>query len=86
MLLVKVFFGRNAEKHDLKLPIDGGMLQSDDLNGDGKEDILIKYGKQDDKTLANQFRVFIASEHSFLREELWLLSRLACDGCCRGKS
>lgn len=54
-------FGRNAEKHDLKLPVDGGMLQSDDLNGDGKEDILIKYGKQDDKALANQFRVFFAS-------------------------
>ncbi|ACJ27481.1 FG-GAP repeat lipoprotein, putative [Shewanella piezotolerans WP3] len=54
-------FGHNAEKHDLKLPVDGGMLQSDDLNGDGKEDILIKYGKQDDKALANQFRVFFAS-------------------------
>lgn len=53
-------FSRNAEKHDLKLPVDGGMLQSDDLNGDGKEDILIKYGKQDDKALANQFKVFLA--------------------------
>ncbi|MCL1048662.1 VCBS repeat-containing protein [Shewanella abyssi] len=54
-------FSRQAEKHDLKLPVDGNMLQSDDLNGDGKEDIFIKYGKQDDKVLANQFRVLFAS-------------------------
>ncbi|MGS0693848.1 FG-GAP repeat domain-containing protein [Shewanella sp. 0m-4] len=54
-------FSRDAQKHELKLPVEGGMLKTEDLNGDGREDLLIKYGRQDDKKLANQFRVLLAS-------------------------
>ncbi|MGS0680397.1 FG-GAP repeat domain-containing protein [Shewanella sp. 125m-7] len=54
-------FSRDAQKHELKLPVEGSMLKAEDLNGDGREDLLIKYGRQDDKKLANQFRVLLAS-------------------------
>ncbi|MCL1139438.1 FG-GAP repeat domain-containing protein [Shewanella pneumatophori] len=56
----KDLFSRNAQEHELALPVEGGMLMVDDLNDDGREDLLIKYGRQDDKSLANQFRVFFA--------------------------
>ncbi len=45
----------------LSLPQDGEMLSSEDLNGDGKEDLLIKYGRQDPQKLQSQFKVIIAS-------------------------
>ncbi|MCL1146591.1 VCBS repeat-containing protein [Shewanella marinintestina] len=54
-------FSRDAQKHELQLPIEGGMLKTEDLNGDGREDLLIKYGRQDDDDLSNQFRVLLAS-------------------------
>ncbi|ABZ78255.1 putative FG-GAP repeat lipoprotein [Shewanella halifaxensis HAW-EB4] len=57
----KRLFGSDPEKHHLLLPVDGNMLISDDLNGDGREDLLIKYGRQDDKKLSRQFRVLLAS-------------------------
>lgn len=57
----KRLFGSDPQKHNFKLPTDGKMLISDDLNGDGKEDLLIKYGRQDDKKLSRQFRVILAS-------------------------
>lgn len=57
----KRLFGSAPEKHRLKLPVDGKMLISDDLNGDGREDLLIKYGRQDDKKLSRQFIVLLAS-------------------------
>ncbi|WP_299805746.1 VCBS repeat-containing protein [uncultured Shewanella sp.] len=54
-------FSRDAQEHELKLPVEGGMLKAEDLNGDGREDLLIKYGRQDDKKLSRQFRVLLAS-------------------------
>jgi len=53
-------FKRRSEQFNTLLPQEGGMLTSDDLNGDGKDDILIKYGRQDDKTLLSQFKVLIS--------------------------
>ena len=53
-------FSRKAQEHELQLPTDGEMIMVEDLNDDGREDLLIKYGRQDDKSLANQFRVFFA--------------------------
>ena len=54
-------FARKAQEHQLQLPIEGSMLKTEDLNGDGREDILIKYGRQDDADLSNLFKVFLAS-------------------------
>jgi len=55
----KLFEGRSEQISTL-LPQEGNMLSSDDLNGDGKDDILIKYGRQDDEKLLNQFKVLIS--------------------------
>lgn len=47
------------ESLKLTLPIDGDMLSSEDLNLDGKADLLIKYGRQDKAELQSQFLVIM---------------------------
>ncbi|TVP13281.1 FG-GAP repeat domain-containing protein [Shewanella sp. KCT] len=47
------------ESLKLTLPIDGDMLSSEDLNLDGKADLLIKYGRQDKVELQSQFLVIM---------------------------
>ncbi len=53
-------FESRSEQFTTLLPQEGGMLSSDDLNGDGKDDLLIKFGRQDDDKLLNQFKVLIS--------------------------
>ncbi|MCJ8302842.1 VCBS repeat-containing protein [Shewanella sp.] len=53
-------FVNRSEKIRVQLPQDGGMVSSEDLNGDGKDDLLIKYGQQDDESLQSQFKVILA--------------------------
>lgn len=53
-------FTKRSEEINVKLPQDGGMVTSEDLNGDGKDDLLIKYGQQDDKSLQNKFKVILS--------------------------
>ena len=53
-------FVKRSEKIRVQLPQDGGMVTSEDLNGDGKEDLMIKYGQQDDESLQSQFKVILA--------------------------
>lgn len=53
-------FSKHSDKVGVKLPQDGGMVTSEDLNGDGKDDLLIKYGQQDDEPLQNKFMVILA--------------------------
>ncbi|MCG9745102.1 VCBS repeat-containing protein [Shewanella sp. Isolate8] len=50
-----------ARRESLKiaLPKDGEMLSSEDLNLDGKADLLIKYGRQDKPALQSQFLVIM---------------------------
>jgi len=57
----KKLFSKKALKYKVTLPKQGNMLISDDLNGDGKDDLLIKYGRQDDDKLKNLFRVLLSS-------------------------
>ncbi|WOT04697.1 FG-GAP repeat domain-containing protein [Shewanella youngdeokensis] len=52
-------FATAAQKYQVKLPQEGEMLKTDDLNGDGKHDIIIKYGRLDSKLLLNQFKVLL---------------------------
>lgn len=66
---LKIYFGRDhkslfksrALTLPFQLPQDGGNLICDDINGDGKEDVLIKYGRQDAKERQRQFRVYLSS-------------------------
>ncbi|AQS40286.1 Repeat domain in Vibrio, Colwellia, Bradyrhizobium and Shewanella [Shewanella psychrophila] len=57
-------FVKRSEKIRVQLPQDGGMVSSQDLNGDGKEDLIIKYGQQDDESLQNKFKVILANPSS----------------------
>lgn len=52
--------GKRGEELEVHLPKEGDMLSIVDLNYDGKDDILIKYGRQDDKGLLNQFKVIVS--------------------------
>ncbi|NQZ81314.1 MAG: VCBS repeat-containing protein [Colwellia sp.] len=56
----KKLFSKRALKYKVTLPKQGSMLISDDLNGDGKDDLLIKYGRQDDDKLKNVFRILLS--------------------------
>ncbi|MXR67793.1 VCBS repeat-containing protein [Shewanella sp. JBTF-M18] len=47
------------ESLKLTLPIDGDMLSCEDLNQDGKADLLIKYGRQDKVELQSKFLVIM---------------------------
>ncbi|MEI6860304.1 MAG: VCBS repeat-containing protein [Shewanella sp.] len=53
-------FAHRSDTIEVKLPQDGHMVFSEDLNGDGKEDLLIKYGQQDDELLQHLFMVILA--------------------------
>jgi hypothetical protein len=57
----KKLFSKKAHKYDVILPKQGRMLISDDLNGDGKDDLLIKYGRQDDDKLKNIFTILLSN-------------------------
>lgn len=56
----KRLFTKKYEKYKIQLPKQGDMLVSDDLNNDGKDDILIKYGREDDKILRNTFKILMS--------------------------
>jgi len=57
----KKLFSKKPHKYKVDLPKQGSMLISEDLNGDGKDDLLIKYGRQDDDKLKNMFKVLLSS-------------------------
>lgn len=53
-------FSADKETLKVRLPSDGEMLTSEDLNHDGKSELIIKYGRQDNKALQSQFVVIMA--------------------------
>jgi hypothetical protein len=42
------------KKHRIQLPQDGSMITTADLNGDSKQEILVRYGKQDKPRFRNK--------------------------------
>ncbi|MEP1741035.1 MAG: VCBS repeat-containing protein [Kangiellaceae bacterium] len=42
-------FESRAKRHRLQLPKDGSMLSASDLNNDQSDEIIVRYGKQDDE-------------------------------------
>jgi len=56
----KKLFTRRASKQKVRLPKDGKLLETFDLNLDGKNDIMIRYGRQDDTELKNKLVYLIA--------------------------
>ncbi|MCP4274021.1 MAG: VCBS repeat-containing protein [Gammaproteobacteria bacterium] len=47
-------FKSSSKKHQLELPKDGSMLTSIDLNNSNKQNIIVRYGKQDEAKLRNK--------------------------------
>ncbi len=56
----KRLFTKRAIKHKTQLPKQGDMLITNDINNDGKDDILIKYGREDKKEVQTTFRVLMS--------------------------
>ncbi len=50
----KRLFTKRSTKHKVLLPKDGDFLDTADLNNDGKQDVIIRYGRQDDIELNNR--------------------------------
>ncbi len=54
-------FEKHGEKIPANLPIDGAMVTDDDINNDGKADIVLRYGRQDDDGMQSRISVLIAN-------------------------
>jgi len=50
----KQLFRSRYKKHKIRLPEDGSMMIAADLNSDSKQEIVVRYGKQDPKELQNK--------------------------------
>ncbi len=53
-------FESRAKRHRLALPQDGSMLSASDLNNDQKEEVIVRYGKQDDVELRRKVIILTA--------------------------
>ncbi|MBR9728403.1 FG-GAP repeat domain-containing protein [Shewanella intestini] len=53
-------FSRKSQSLNVDVPTEGSMLSVADINGDGKDDLYLQYGPQDDDKLQQQLRVLIA--------------------------
>ena len=54
-------FVRRSTKMRLSLPREGRLLVGDDLNGDGRDDIVFNFGRRDDSATPSQFMVLISA-------------------------
>ncbi len=53
-------FKSRKKRHKLVLPQDGSMLVAVDLNNDDKQEIIVRYGKQDEQELRNKIVILSA--------------------------
>ena len=56
----KELFDSKSKRQHIPLPQNGAMLSAVDLNGDSKEEIIIRYGKQDEPSLRKQVIILSA--------------------------
>jgi len=56
----KKVFNKRSVKHATVLPQDGDSIVVSDLNNDGKDDLVLKYGRLDKQELAHTIRLLIA--------------------------
>lgn len=52
-------FNRKATKHKILLPKNGELFEHHDVNHDGKEDFIMRYGRLDDENLANKVTILM---------------------------
>lgn len=53
-------FASEPSRQETTLPANGGLVSTEDLNGDGREDLLMRYGKLDAKGLDEIVQLLIA--------------------------
>ena len=64
---LKIFLGQNtsrlvnrkASKYKLLLPKNGELFGHSDINHDGKEDLIMRYGRLDDESMANKVTILM---------------------------
>lgn len=56
----KRLFKRRAQDYDTQLPQDGNLVYINDLNHDGKDDLLIKFSKKDENSTGKNFKVLMS--------------------------
>lgn len=52
-------FNRKASKHEILLPKNGALFENHDINHDGKEDIIMRYGRLDEDSMANKVTILL---------------------------
>ncbi|WP_144212516.1 FG-GAP repeat domain-containing protein [Shewanella donghaensis] len=52
-------FSKRSQQWDMTIPVEGSMLSATDINADGKDDLLLKFGKQDPENLQRRFTVLL---------------------------
>ncbi|GAA6173866.1 hypothetical protein NBRC116592_35360 [Colwellia sp. KU-HH00111] len=52
-------FNKKASKHEILLPKNGELFEHHDLNHDGKEDFMMRYGRLDDESMANKVTILL---------------------------
>jgi hypothetical protein len=53
-------FESRTKRHHLLLPQDGAMLSTSDLNNDQRNEVIIRYGKQDNETIRRKLIILTA--------------------------
>ena len=56
----KKSFKKRSVSYDTQLPKDGNLVMAKDLNGDGKDDLLMKFSRLDGEDKAKQFKVLFS--------------------------
>ncbi len=56
----KKSFKKRSVSYDTQLPKDGNLVMVEDLNGDGKDDLLMKFSRLDGEDKAKQFKVLFS--------------------------
>jgi len=56
----KRLFKRRSQSFDTQLPQDGNLVYINDLNHDGKDDLLIKFSKKDENSTGKNFKVLMS--------------------------
>ncbi len=56
----KKVFNKRSISYDTQLPKDGNLVMVEDLNGDGKDDLLMKFSRLDGEGKAKEFKVLFS--------------------------
>jgi hypothetical protein len=53
-------FAADPVRYETTLPANGGLAKIADLDGDGRDDVILRYGKLDEEGLDRTLRILVA--------------------------